>query len=91
MYVRVCECTCLFSQHEDLSPLQIKVEAIKTQTEELAEKIKNDQQLWLRLQGTLVGLTLEIQAYNKEYNKLQAKYTVTCQKKIYLERMLHIL
>uniref|UniRef100_A0A3Q2XZR2 Uncharacterized protein n=1 Tax=Hippocampus comes TaxID=109280 RepID=A0A3Q2XZR2_HIPCM len=64
--------------HEDFSPLQIKVAAIKTQTEELAEKIKNDQQLWLRLQGTLVGLTLEIQAYNKEYNKLQAKYTVTC-------------
>ncbi|XP_051939365.1 coiled-coil domain-containing protein 40-like [Hippocampus zosterae] len=76
--------------HEDLSPLQIKVEAIKTQTEELAEKIKNDQQLWLKLQETLVGLTLEIQAYNKVYNKLQAKYTVTCQKKIYLERHLEI-
>ncbi|XP_049576075.1 coiled-coil domain-containing protein 40 isoform X2 [Syngnathus scovelli] len=77
--------------HEDLSPLQIKVEAIKTQSEELSEKIKTDQQLWLKHQGTLVGLALEIQAHNKEYNKLQAKYTVMCQKKIYLERQLKVM
>ncbi|XP_077379369.1 coiled-coil domain-containing protein 40-like [Festucalex cinctus] len=77
--------------HEDLSPLQIKAEAIKTQIEALSQKIKNDQQLWLKHQGTLIGLTLEIQTHNKEYNKLQTKYTVICQKKIYLERQLEIL
>ncbi|KAM9819292.1 coiled-coil domain-containing protein 40-like isoform 1-T1 [Syngnathus typhle] len=77
--------------HEDLSPLQIKVEAIKTESEELSEKIKTDQQLWLKHQGTLVGLALEIQAHNKEYNKLQAKYTVMCQKKIYLERQIEVM
>ncbi|XP_077425880.1 coiled-coil domain-containing protein 40-like isoform X2 [Vanacampus margaritifer] len=77
--------------HEDLSPLQIKIEAIKSQSEELSEKIKTDQQLWLKHQGTLVGLALEIQAHNKEYNKLQAKCTVICQKKIYLERQLEVL
>ncbi|XP_077379655.1 coiled-coil domain-containing protein 40-like isoform X2 [Festucalex cinctus] len=77
--------------HEDLSPLQIKVEAIKSQSEELSENIKNDQQLWLKHQGTLVGLALEIQAHNKEYNKLQAKCTVICQKKIFLERQLEVL
>ncbi|XP_077427002.1 coiled-coil domain-containing protein 40-like isoform X2 [Vanacampus margaritifer] len=77
--------------HEDLSPLQIKVEAIKTQIDALSQKIKNDQQLWLNHQGTLIGLTLEIQTHNKEYNKLQTKYTVICQKKIYLERQLEIL
>ncbi|XP_061685247.1 coiled-coil domain-containing protein 40-like isoform X2 [Syngnathoides biaculeatus] len=77
--------------HEDLSPLQVKVEAMKTQTEELSEKIKNDQQLWLKHQGDLVGLTLQVQAHNSEYNKLQAKYTVICQKKIYLERQLEVM
>ncbi|XP_061686252.1 coiled-coil domain-containing protein 40-like isoform X2 [Syngnathoides biaculeatus] len=77
--------------HEDLSPLQIKVEAIKTQIDALSQKIKNEQQLWLKHQGTLMGLTLEIQAHNKEYNKLQTKYTVICQKKIYLERQLEVL
>nr|XP_061791914.1 coiled-coil domain-containing protein 40-like [Nerophis lumbriciformis] len=77
--------------HEDLGPLQIKIKAIKTETEELSEKIKNDQQLWLKNQGTLVGLALEIQANNKDYNKLQAKYTVICQKKIHLERQLEVM
>ncbi|XP_057700707.1 coiled-coil domain-containing protein 40 [Corythoichthys intestinalis] len=76
--------------HEDLSPLQIKAESIKTQIETLSQKIKNDQQLWLKLQGILIGLTLAIQTHNKEYNKLQAKYTVICQKKLYLERQLEI-
>ncbi|XP_051939190.1 coiled-coil domain-containing protein 40-like isoform X2 [Hippocampus zosterae] len=77
--------------HEDLSPLQIKIEAIKTQIETLSQKMKNDQQLWLKLQGTLIGLTLEIQTHNKEYNKLQTKYTAVCQKKLYLERQLDIM
>ncbi|XP_061626038.1 coiled-coil domain-containing protein 40-like isoform X1 [Phyllopteryx taeniolatus] len=77
--------------HEDLSPLQIKVEAIKTQIDALSQKIKNEQQLWLKHQGTLIGLTLEIQTHNKEYNKLQTKCTVICQKKIYLQRQLEVL
>ncbi|XP_061626066.1 coiled-coil domain-containing protein 40-like isoform X4 [Phyllopteryx taeniolatus] len=77
--------------HEDLSPLQIKVEAMKTQTEELSEKIRNDQQLWLKHQGALVGMTVQIQAHNSEYKKLQAKSTVICQKKIYLERQLEVM
>ncbi|XP_077575639.1 coiled-coil domain-containing protein 40 [Stigmatopora nigra] len=76
--------------HEDLSPLQIKAESIKTQVDTLAGKIKHDQHLWLKLQGILIGLTLAIQTHNKEYNKLQAKYTVICQKKLYLERQLEI-
>ncbi|KAM9820024.1 coiled-coil domain-containing protein 40-like isoform 1-T5 [Syngnathus typhle] len=77
--------------HEDLSPLQIKVQAIKNQIEALAQKMKNDQQMWLKHQGTLIGITLEIQSHNKEYNTLQAKYTVICQKKLYLERHLEVL
>ncbi|XP_061889639.1 coiled-coil domain-containing protein 40-like isoform X1 [Entelurus aequoreus] len=72
--------------HGDLSPLQINVEGIKSQIEKLSEKIKNDQQLWLKHQGMLVGLILDIQAHRKEYNKSQAKFTVIRQKKIYLER-----
>ncbi|XP_077461639.1 coiled-coil domain-containing protein 40-like [Stigmatopora argus] len=77
--------------HEDLGPLQIKLKAIKTETEEITEKIKNDQQLWLKNQETLVGLALEIQAHNEDYNKLQAKYTTICQKKIHLERQLEVM
>ncbi|XP_061844024.2 coiled-coil domain-containing protein 40-like [Nerophis lumbriciformis] len=77
--------------HEDLSPLQIKVQGIKTQIDEVSLKIKNDQQLWLKHQGMLVGLTLEIQEHSKEYNKLQAKLTVIRQKKIYLECHLEVM
>ncbi|XP_054635838.1 coiled-coil domain-containing protein 40-like isoform X2 [Dunckerocampus dactyliophorus] len=77
--------------HEDLSPLQIKVERINSEIEKLSEKIKNDQQIWLKHQGTLVGLTLEIQAHTKEYNKLQAKLTMIRQKKVYLQCQLDVL
>ncbi|GLD61065.1 coiled-coil domain-containing protein 40 isoform X2, partial [Lates japonicus] len=71
--------------HEDLSPLQIKVEALMAQIEELAASIKSDQQLWMRRQGTLVGLTQEIEANRKDMLKLQTEYTGMQQKKIRLE------
>ncbi|KAJ4944290.1 hypothetical protein JOQ06_012834 [Pogonophryne albipinna] len=71
--------------HEDLSPLQIKVEAIRAQMEELAGRIKSDQQLWMMRQGTLVAMTHEIDANSKEMLKLQTEYTAMQQKKIRLE------
>ncbi|KAI4832920.1 hypothetical protein KUCAC02_015856, partial [Chaenocephalus aceratus] len=71
--------------HEDLSPLQIKVEAIRAQTEELAGRIKSDQQLWMMRQGTLVAMTHEIDANGKGMLKLQTEYTAMQQKKIRLE------
>ncbi|XP_010775222.1 coiled-coil domain-containing protein 40, partial [Notothenia coriiceps] len=71
--------------HEDLSPLQIKVEAIRAQMEELAGRIKSDQQLWMMRQGTLVAMTHEIEANSKEMLKLQTEYTAMQQKKIRLE------
>nr|XP_057930526.1 coiled-coil domain-containing protein 40 isoform X2 [Doryrhamphus excisus]XP_057930527.1 coiled-coil domain-containing protein 40 isoform X2 [Doryrhamphus excisus] len=77
--------------HEDLSPLQIKMEGIKSEIEKLSEKIQNDQQQWLKHQGTLVGLTLEIQDHTQEYNKLQAKFTIIRQKKIYQECQFEVL
>lgn len=76
---------CLHSQHEDLSPLQIKADALTDQLEELAADIKSDQQLWMKRQGTLVGLTQEIQANSKDMLKLQTEYTGMQQKKIRLE------
>lgn len=76
---------CLHPQHEDLSPLQIKVQALMAQIEELAANIKSDQQLWMKRQGTLVGLTQEIEANSKDMLKLQTEYTVMQQKKIRLE------
>ncbi|XP_035492156.1 coiled-coil domain-containing protein 40 isoform X1 [Scophthalmus maximus] len=71
--------------HEDLSPMQIKVEALMAQIEEMAVNIKSDQQLWMKRQGTLVGLTQDIQADRKNMLKLQKEYTVMQQKKIRLE------
>ncbi|XP_071361508.1 coiled-coil domain-containing protein 40 [Trachinotus anak] len=71
--------------HEELSPLQIKVEALMAQIEELAVNIKSDQQLWMKQQGILVGLTQEIQANSKNMVKLQTEYTGMQQKKIRLE------
>lgn len=76
---------CVPSQHEDLSPLQIKIEALMAQTEELAANIKSDQQLWMKRQETLVGLTKEIEANSKDMLKLQTEYTGMQQKKIRLE------
>lgn len=76
---------CLHSQHEDLSPFQIKIQAFMAQTEELSAKIKSDQQLWMTRQGTLVGLTQEIEVNSKHMLKLQTEYTGMQQKKIRLE------
>ncbi|XP_029295682.1 coiled-coil domain-containing protein 40, partial [Cottoperca gobio] len=76
--------------HEDLSPLQIKVEAILSQIEELAANIKSDQHLWMRRQGTLVGLTQEIEANSKDMLTLQTEYTAMQLKKIRLESQIEV-
>lgn len=76
---------CLRSQHEDLSPLQIKIEAMVDQNQELAADIRSDKQLWMKRQGTLVGLTQEIEANSKDMFKLQTEYTAMRQKKIRLD------
>lgn len=55
------------------------------ETEELASNIKSDQQLWMQRQGTLLGLTQEIEANSKNMLKLQTEYTGIQQKKIRLE------
>nr|XP_020451652.1 coiled-coil domain-containing protein 40 isoform X2 [Monopterus albus] len=70
---------------EDLSPLQIKIEALIAQDEELAANIQCDQQLWMKSQGTLVGLTQDIEANSKKMLKLETEYTGMQQKKIRLE------
>ncbi|XP_034400840.1 coiled-coil domain-containing protein 40 [Cyclopterus lumpus] len=76
--------------HEDLSPLQIQIEALMTQMEELAANIKSDQQLWMKRQGTLVGLTEEIETNSRETLKLQIKYTGMQQKNICLESQIEV-
>ena len=78
---------CLHFQHEDLSPLQIQADAVTDQLEELAADIKSKQQLWMKRQGILVGMTQEIQANRKDMFKLQTEYTSMQQKKIRLESM----
>lgn len=55
--------------------------------QELAANIRNDQQLWMKQQGALVGLTQEIEVNSKNMLKLQREYTAMQQKKIRLESM----
>lgn len=72
-------------QHDDLSPFEIKIQALESQIEELTASIKSDQQLWLKQQGELVVLTQELEANNKQMIKLQTENTGMQQKKIRLD------
>ncbi|XP_068590798.1 coiled-coil domain-containing protein 40 [Cebidichthys violaceus] len=76
--------------NEDLSPLQIKMAALTTQIEELSANIKSDQQLWMKRQRTLVGLSQEIEANSRDMLKLQIEYTTMQQKKICLESQITV-
>ncbi|XP_035515431.1 coiled-coil domain-containing protein 40 [Morone saxatilis] len=76
--------------HEDLSPLEIKIETLMAKIEELAANIQNDLKLWVKRQETLVGLTQEIEANSKDMLKLQTEYTVMQQKKIRLESQIEV-
>lgn len=55
--------------------MEIKADAIKAQLEELEANIKSDQQLWMKRQGTLIGLSQEMGVNRKEILKLQAEHT----------------
>lgn len=76
-------------QHDDLGPLHIKIQSIIAQIEELAANIKSYQQLWMKRQGILMGLTQTIEANSKELLKLQTEYTGWQQTKLYFESMQH--
>lgn len=58
---------------------------LKDQLKQLSEKMRSDQQFWMKQHGTLVGLTQELQTNSKVMQKLQAEYTVRCQTKVRLE------
>lgn len=78
---------CFYFQQEDLSPLQIKADAMKAQLEELAANINRDHQLWIKKQGTLIELNQELQSNSKRILQLQTEYTCMQQEKIRLESM----
>ncbi|XP_028276271.1 coiled-coil domain-containing protein 40 [Parambassis ranga] len=73
---------------EDLSPLQIKAQAVLTEIQAVAADIKSSQQLWMKRQGILVGLTQEMQANSREILKLETEFTIMHQKKVRLERQM---
>lgn len=70
-----------------MSPLEIKIEDLRAQIQELATNIKGDQQLWMKRQRTLVGLSQEIDANSKNMLKLQIEFTSKQELKICLESM----
>ncbi|XP_043971231.1 coiled-coil domain-containing protein 40 [Gambusia affinis] len=71
--------------HEDMHPLQIKIQNITAEIDELVAHIKNEQRLWLLHQGTLVGLTRELDVNNKKMRKLQKDCTGLQMKDIRLD------
>uniref|UniRef100_A0A3P8TBS3 Coiled-coil domain 40 molecular ruler complex subunit n=1 Tax=Amphiprion percula TaxID=161767 RepID=A0A3P8TBS3_AMPPE len=81
---KICQITSS-TGHDDLSPLQIKIQAVMGQIEDLVANIKSDQQLWMRQQETLVALTQEIESNSRQMLKLQTGYTAMHQKKIRLQ------
>ncbi|XP_054599594.1 coiled-coil domain-containing protein 40 isoform X1 [Nothobranchius furzeri] len=71
--------------HEDLSPLQIQVQKTQAQIKELADRIKSDQQLWLRQQGALVELSKDLEVNSRMVQKMKTECIVFQQKRIRLE------
>ncbi|MEQ2206741.1 hypothetical protein XENOCAPTIV_002309 [Xenoophorus captivus] len=57
----------------------------KEKIQELVAHDKNDQSLWLQLQGTLVELGRELEVNSKKIRKLQKDYTGMQQREIRLE------
>lgn len=55
------------------------------QIEEVSKNINSDQQLWMRQQGILVGLTQEIEAHSRNMLQLQTEHTTMQQKEMRLE------
>ncbi|XP_037328820.2 coiled-coil domain-containing protein 40 isoform X2 [Pungitius pungitius] len=76
--------------NEHMSPLQIKIEDFSAQIEELATNIKSDQQLWMKRQRTLVGLTQEREANSKNMLRLQIESTLLQQLKMRLESKINV-
>lgn len=77
----------IFFQHEDLGPLQIKAETLKAKIKELEGNINRDHQLWIQKQGTLLGLTQDLETSSKNILQLQTEHTCLQQEKIRLQSM----
>ncbi|XP_069569961.1 coiled-coil domain-containing protein 40 [Brachyistius frenatus] len=75
---------------EELGPLQMKTQALAAQTEDLAADIRSDRQLWMRRQGTLMGLTQDTEANSKDTLKLQMEFTALQQRKIRFESQIEL-
>lgn len=78
---------CLHSQNEDLSPFQIKIQAVTAQIKEVEVNIREDQQLWIKRQEILVKISHDKEASSKCMHKLQKEQTAMQQKKMRLESM----
>ncbi|KAM9792745.1 coiled-coil domain-containing protein 40 [Neosynchiropus ocellatus] len=71
--------------NEDLSPMQIKLNVMSSEIQDLAANIRREQQMWMVRQGTLVGLSEELQANSSCMQNLQIELTARRQKTLRLE------
>ncbi|KAM8842718.1 coiled-coil domain-containing protein 40 [Synchiropus picturatus] len=71
--------------NEDLSPMQIELDAKSSEIQDLGANIRRNQQLWMDRQGTLVGLSEELQANSNTLQNLQIELTARKQKTLRLE------
>ncbi|KAJ0033401.1 hypothetical protein NQD34_000508 [Periophthalmus magnuspinnatus] len=73
---------------EDLSPMQIKADAMKAQIEELETNKNRDHRLWIQKQVTLVGLTQELEKTSKNILQLETEYTCLQQERVRIENLI---
>ncbi|CAL1602173.1 unnamed protein product [Knipowitschia caucasica] len=74
--------------NEDLSPMQIKADAIKAQIEDLEANKNRDHQLWIKRQGTLVGLNQNLEDTNRNIRLLETEQTCMQQENMRLQSLI---
>ncbi|KAM7009676.1 coiled-coil domain-containing protein 40 [Tautogolabrus adspersus] len=75
---------------DDLSPMQIKIEALMSQSAEVTANMDSVKKLWMKRQEILEELSREIEANSKDMLKLQKEYTGMQQKKVCLESQVEV-
>uniref|UniRef100_A0A8C6PP04 Coiled-coil domain 40 molecular ruler complex subunit n=1 Tax=Nothobranchius furzeri TaxID=105023 RepID=A0A8C6PP04_NOTFU len=74
-----------FSSLKPADTLQMEMLIYKLPIKELADRIKSDQQLWLRQQGALVELSKDLEVNSRMVQKMKTECIVFQQKRIRLE------
>ncbi|XP_029137087.2 coiled-coil domain-containing protein 40 [Labrus bergylta] len=75
---------------DDLSPMQIKIEALMSQSAEVTATMESVKKLWMKRQEILEEQSQEIEANSKDMFKLQKEYTGMQKERICLESQVEV-